>query len=183
MMQTLAASRLVVKPRHLSILFAPARGITCHDVLQALRATHGQELATRDEPLNNKLYGEFNRIEDAERQAASAVTLLALASSRNTRRANDLAFKLENGLLKRGEEEATDKLLISNQQRRSALATGLRRIFRGHCLEGYLSERVWGYNFSQLPPSPRLYRLIKGLGASSKFSATSRAANVPLNLL
>jgi membrane protein len=81
-MQTLAAARLVVETSGADPAYLPARpleGITCHDVLQALRATQGQELATRDEPLCNELYGEFNRIEDAERMAASSVTMLALA--------------------------------------------------------------------------------------------------------
>jgi cellobiose-specific phosphotransferase system component IIA len=63
----------------------PLETITCHDVLQALRATQGQELATADEPLRDELYGEFNRIEDAERQAASAVTMLALAHRAQTK--------------------------------------------------------------------------------------------------
>jgi membrane protein len=87
-MQTLAAGRLVVETAGNDPSYLPARpleSITCHDVLQALRATHGQELATRDEPLSNELYGEFNRIEDAERQAASAVTLLALAHRAETK--------------------------------------------------------------------------------------------------
>ena len=81
-MQTLATARLVVEAAGADTSYVPARPletITCHDILQALRATHGQELATADEPLRDELYGEFNRIEDAERQAASAVTMLALA--------------------------------------------------------------------------------------------------------
>jgi membrane protein len=81
-LQTLASARLVVEAAGDGPAYLPARPletITCHDVLQALRATHGQELATADEPLRDELYGEFNRIEDAERQAASAVTMLALA--------------------------------------------------------------------------------------------------------
>lgn len=81
-LQTLASARLVVETAGDGPAYLPARPletITCHDVLQALRATQGQELATADEPLRDELYGEFNRIEDAERQAASAVTMLALA--------------------------------------------------------------------------------------------------------
>jgi membrane protein len=81
-MQTLATARLVAETAGADAAYLPARPletITCHDILQALRATHGQELATRDEPLRNELYGEFNRIEDAERNAASSVTMLALA--------------------------------------------------------------------------------------------------------
>jgi hypothetical protein len=54
--------------------------ITCHDILQAMRATQGQELATRDEPSRAEVYGEFQRIQEAERQVASAVTMLALAN-------------------------------------------------------------------------------------------------------
>jgi membrane protein len=88
-MQTLATARLVVETAGPDPAFLPARPletITCHDILQALRATHGQELATRDEPLSNELYGEFNRIEDAERQAASSVTMLALARRAEAKR-------------------------------------------------------------------------------------------------
>ena len=87
-MQTLAAARLVVEAAGADTAYVPARpleAITCHDVLQALRATQGQELATADEPLRDELYGEFNRIEDAERQAASAVTMLALAHRAQTK--------------------------------------------------------------------------------------------------
>jgi DNA-binding IscR family transcriptional regulator len=87
-MQTLAAARLVVETAGADPAYSPARPletITCHDVLQALRATNGQELETRDEPLCNELYGEFNRIEDAERKAASAVTMLALARRAETK--------------------------------------------------------------------------------------------------
>jgi hypothetical protein len=45
-----------------------------------MRATQGQELATRDEPSRAEVYGEFQRIQEAERQVASAVTMLALAN-------------------------------------------------------------------------------------------------------
>jgi membrane protein len=81
-MQSLATARLVVEATGPDSAYVPARPletITCHDVLQALRAAHGQDLAMRDESLRNELYGEFNRIEEAERQAAQAVTVLALA--------------------------------------------------------------------------------------------------------
>lgn len=87
-MQMLAAARLVVETAGGDAAYLPARPletITCHDVLQALRATQGQELETRDEPIRNELYGEFNRIEDAERRAASAVTMLALARRAETK--------------------------------------------------------------------------------------------------
>ena len=81
-MQTLTAARLVVEVAGPETAYLPARlmeTITCHDILQALRATQGQELATRDEPTRNEVYGEFQRIQEAERRVAGAVTMLALA--------------------------------------------------------------------------------------------------------
>jgi membrane protein len=80
-MQTLCAAQLVVEVAGGEPAYLPARPletITCHDILLALRATHGQELATRDEPSRSEVSGEFRRIEEAERQAAASVTLLGL---------------------------------------------------------------------------------------------------------
>ena len=51
-----------------------------HDLLLAMRAALGQELETRQEPTRQEVYGEFQRIQEAERQAASSVTLLALVN-------------------------------------------------------------------------------------------------------
>lgn len=82
-LQTLLGARLVVEVADRETAFAPARPldqITCHDILQAMRASHGQELATRDEPTRKEVYGEFQRILDAERIAASSVTMLALVN-------------------------------------------------------------------------------------------------------
>jgi membrane protein len=81
--QTLAAARLVTEVAGEEPAYLPARpleNITCHDILLALRASQGQELATRDEPTRTEVYGEFHRIEEAERRAASAVTMLALVN-------------------------------------------------------------------------------------------------------
>jgi membrane protein len=83
LMQTLSAARLVVEASGAEPAYLPARPleiITCHDILLALRASQGQELATRDEPTRVEVYGEFHRIEEAERQAASSVTMLALVN-------------------------------------------------------------------------------------------------------
>lgn len=81
--QTLASSRLVIEVAGPELAFSPARPleqITCHDVLQAMRVGSGQE-TTVCEPLpNSEVYGEFNRIEEAERHAAETVTMLALAN-------------------------------------------------------------------------------------------------------
>jgi membrane protein len=82
-LQTLRGARLVVELNDREIGFVPARPldqITCHDILQAMRAGHGQELATRDEPTRKEVFGEFQRILDAEREAASSVTMLALVN-------------------------------------------------------------------------------------------------------
>jgi membrane protein len=83
LMQTLSAARLVAESTGPEPAYLPARPletITCHDLLLALRASQGQELATRDEPTRVEVYGEFQRIEEAERQAASSVTMLALVN-------------------------------------------------------------------------------------------------------
>ena len=45
-----------------------------------MRATVGQELVAQDEPVRAEVYGEFSRIQEAERQAASSVTMLALVN-------------------------------------------------------------------------------------------------------
>ena len=82
-MQTLSAARLVTEAAGAEPAYLPARPletITCHDILLALRASQGQELATRDEPTRSEVYGEFHRIEEAERHAAASVTMLALVN-------------------------------------------------------------------------------------------------------
>ena len=82
-LRTLIGAKLVVEIAGRDGGFAPSRPldqITCHDILQALRASHGQELATRDEPARKEVYGEFQRILEAERAAASSVTMLALVN-------------------------------------------------------------------------------------------------------
>src|SRR5439155_13082769 len=46
--------------------YTPARPldkITCHEILQALRAGQGEELATREEPERELVRGQFSRIE------------------------------------------------------------------------------------------------------------------------
>lgn len=60
------------------VAYAPARPsetITCYDVLQTLRAGGGQELETREEQSRAVVCSHFERIEEAERQAAATVTL------------------------------------------------------------------------------------------------------------
>ena len=82
-LQTLLAARLVTEVAGAESAYVPARpldAINAHHVLQAMRAGCGQELPLRDEPARAEVYGEFARIEEAERQAASAVTMLALVN-------------------------------------------------------------------------------------------------------
>src|SRR5262249_28667063 len=82
-LQTLGATRLVVEVCGADPAYVPARPmetINCHHILLAMRATPGQELDMRDDPERREVYGEFQRIQEAEQQAASSVTLLALVS-------------------------------------------------------------------------------------------------------
>jgi membrane protein len=87
-LQTLIAAHLVAEINGVEPAYTPARpleAINAHHVLQAMRSTHGQELVTRDEPVREEVYGEFARIQEAEKQAASTVTMLALVSRAQAR--------------------------------------------------------------------------------------------------
>jgi membrane protein len=82
-MQTLASARLAVETTDGDPAYLPARpmeNITCHDILEAMRATNGQELATRDTPSRVEVFGEFQRIQEAERKVASSVSMMALVN-------------------------------------------------------------------------------------------------------
>jgi len=86
-LQTLLAARLVVETNSGEHAFAPARPletINAHHILLAMRGG-GQELISRDEPVRAEIFGEFARIEDAEKQAASAITMLALVNRAQSR--------------------------------------------------------------------------------------------------
>lgn len=87
-MKTLVAAKLVVEVVGSETAYAPARPletISCHEVLLAMRATSGQELSPRDEPSRDEVFGEFARIQEAEKQAAAAVTVLALVNRSQAR--------------------------------------------------------------------------------------------------
>lgn len=87
-LQTLLAARLVVEVHGAESGYAPARPletINCHHILLAMRATQGQELVTRDEPVRAEVIGEFARIQAAEKAAASTVTMLALVNRAQAR--------------------------------------------------------------------------------------------------
>ena len=81
-LQTLLAARLVVETNGGESAYAPARpleAINAHHILTAMRGG-GQELLSRDEPVRAEIFGEFARIEEAEKNAASAITMLALVN-------------------------------------------------------------------------------------------------------
>ena len=81
-LRTLAATRLVTEVSGAEASFVPARpldAINAHDILLAMRTGGGQELPCSVSPELTEIYGEFARIEQAEREAATQVTLLALA--------------------------------------------------------------------------------------------------------
>jgi DNA-binding IscR family transcriptional regulator len=87
-LQTLISARLVLETAGNEPGYAPARPlemITCHDVLLAMRAAHGQELATRDEPVRAEVFGEYQRIQDAEQKAAGSITLRGLVARAHAR--------------------------------------------------------------------------------------------------
>jgi membrane protein len=86
-LQTLLAARLVVETNGGEHAYAPARpldSINAHHVLFAMRGG-GQELLSRDEPVRADIFGEFARIEEAEKNAASAITMLALVNRAQSR--------------------------------------------------------------------------------------------------
>lgn len=94
-LQPLLAARLVTELAGRETAYAPARpldDINAHHVLRAVRAGPGQDLATRDEPSRAEVLGEFAKIEEAERAAASSVTLRTLVN-RTQKQIEDAAQK------------------------------------------------------------------------------------------
>ncbi len=87
-LQTLIAGRLAVEVCGTETAYVPARpldSINAHHVLQAMRAAQGRELVTRDEPVRAEVYGEFARIQEAEKQVAAAVTMQVLVDRAQAR--------------------------------------------------------------------------------------------------
>jgi len=86
-LQTLVAAHLVIEIAGAEPAYNPGRPleqINAHHVLQAMRA-RGQELLTRDEPVRQEVYGEFARIQEAEKLAASSISMLALVHRADAR--------------------------------------------------------------------------------------------------
>lgn len=86
-LQTLVAAHLVIEIASAEPAYTPGRPleqINAHHVLQAMRA-RGQELLTRDEPVRQEVYGEFARIQEAEKHAASSISMLSLVHRADAR--------------------------------------------------------------------------------------------------
>ena len=86
-LQTLMAAHLVSEVTGAEVGYTPGRPleqITAHHILQALRM-RGQDLTTRNEPVREEVYGEFARILEAEKNAASSITILSLVQRAESR--------------------------------------------------------------------------------------------------
>jgi membrane protein len=84
----LIAARIVVEIGGNDCSYTPARpldAITAYHVLHAMRTCGGQELPMRDCSARAEVLGEFARIEEAERSAASSLTMLALINRTQTK--------------------------------------------------------------------------------------------------
>jgi len=87
-LRTLLAARLITETTGADPAYAPARpldSMNAHHILQAMRTGSGQELPSQDEPVRAEVYGEFARIEEAERRAAASVTMLDLVNRTQSR--------------------------------------------------------------------------------------------------
>jgi len=86
--QTLLVPRLITEVAGAEAAYCPARpleAINAHQVLQAVRSITQPEIFTRPEPVRDEIYGEFARIEEAERVAAAAISLRALVERAQVR--------------------------------------------------------------------------------------------------
>ena len=80
-LRTLNHAQLVKEIVGADAAFAPARplaDINAYDILLAMRTGNGQELPQRREPGLVEIYGEFARLEQVERSAASGISLQTL---------------------------------------------------------------------------------------------------------
>jgi membrane protein len=83
--RTMLGAGLLLEVNQGAAAFTPAKPlaqITCHDILQAMRSSQGQEPPTRIDEQLDRVRGELAHIQDAEREAASRVTLLELVEPR-----------------------------------------------------------------------------------------------------
>ena len=105
-LRTLAAAQLVTEVGGVETAYAPARpldSINAHHILLALRSGSGRELPMAEAPALAEIYGDFARIEEAEREAAEKISMLALVC-----RAPALAAPKEKAV----EKQITDALVV-----------------------------------------------------------------------
>jgi len=82
-LRTLASAHLVTEVGGVETAYVPARPldtINAHHILLALRSGSGRELPMTELPALAEIYGEFARVEDAERLAAEKISMLTLAT-------------------------------------------------------------------------------------------------------
>ena len=82
-LRTLAAAHLVTEVGGAETGYVPARpldSINAHHILLSLRAGSGRELPLNNAPALAEIYGEFARIEEAERTAAEKISMFALVN-------------------------------------------------------------------------------------------------------
>ncbi|HEY1662133.1 MAG TPA: YhjD/YihY/BrkB family envelope integrity protein [Verrucomicrobiae bacterium] len=80
-LQPLLAAHLITENSGAEHSYSPARpldAINAHHILRAMRSGGGDETTIRDEPGRIEVLGEFARIEAAERETASQISLLSL---------------------------------------------------------------------------------------------------------
>lgn len=81
-LQPLLVAQLITENSGAEHSYSPSRpldAINAHHILRAMRCGNGNEtMATRDEPARAEVLGEFARIETAERETASQISLLDL---------------------------------------------------------------------------------------------------------
>jgi membrane protein len=90
-LEVLVQDRLLLAVAGPDTEYAPARplaSLTCADILKAMRAGVGPKLTTKEEPILDLIQGECEKIERAEMQVASSITLQSLVCLSSSRRQN-----------------------------------------------------------------------------------------------
>jgi membrane protein len=146
-LQTLLAARLVTETAGAEPAYAPARpldSMNAHHILHAMRAGGGQELPSQNESVRAEVYGEFARIEEAERQAAASVTMLALVNRAHAQleltppSPPDEPARLATALVPPAAESSLSSSSFSKSDEQSRTKTGTKA--RGKELSGAIEE-------------------------------------------
>lgn len=154
-LQTLLAARLVVEVSGAEATYTPARPletINCHHILLAMRAAQGQELTTREEPVREEVFGEFARIQAAEKEAAASVTMLALVNRAQARL--EIPAPVELPGAGREDKSATAAVAVTELPQEPVIATVLERE-RPEAAIAKQSEPVSPVNISSTTPTAK----------------------------